>query len=96
MQFSEEKDMTVQKSSTCIIKLVSLKKNNISIHTTFIQNIKNHSKMVYAEKVSSARGRTTKKLFPGHVKIEDDLSNFLLSGLLLQNNWLNQQEQKQT
>lgn len=39
--------------------------------------------MVYVEKVSSVRGCIIKKFFLGYVKIEDDLSNFLLFGLLL-------------
>lgn len=82
MQFSEEKNMPEHESrthATIFSNLVFLLKNNILNHTPFVQDVKNHSKMFYAEKVSCTRGRTTKKLFPGHVKIKDDLSNFLLS-----------------
>lgn len=85
MQFSEEKNMPEHEShthATIFSNLVFLLKNNILNHTPFVQDVKNHSKMFYAEKVSCARGRTTKKLFPGHVKIKDDLSNFLLSDFL--------------
>lgn len=81
MQFSKKKNMPEHKSHTHTA-IFFQPKNNIVNHTPFIQDVKNHSKMVYAEKVSGARGCTTKKLFPGHVKIKDDLINFLLSDFL--------------